>query len=116
MATLKLPLRRFLLTGGFAVAVAAAPAVVAFAVPTTAGPVPSIAACVTGESEDVYTGSCVPDLVPNSPEMPSASGTLPEVDGIPCTGANSGQCIGLSEEQQAEGPIAVPHSSVSSSP
>jgi hypothetical protein len=116
MPTLKLSVRRLILTGGFAVAVAAAPAVAAFAVPTSAIPGPSIVACPSGESDDVYTGNCVPDLVPNSPEMPSASGGLPEVDNIPCTGGNSGQCIGLEEEQQAQGPMAIPHSSVSSSP
>jgi hypothetical protein len=110
MATLKLP-ARLLLAGGFAVAVAAAPAVAVFVVPTSA---PSVTACAGGESEDQFTGMCAPDLVPNSPE--TSPGGLPEVDNIPCTGGNSGQCIGLSEEEQAAGPIAVPHSSVSSSP
>src|SRR6478672_9524682 len=115
MATLKLPTRRLLLAGGFAVAIAAAPAV-AVAIPSNSAP--TIAACPGGESEDTFTGECTPDLVPNSPEpgQTTAAGGLPEVDNIPCTGANSGQCIGLSEEQQSEGPIAVPHSSVSSSP
>ncbi|MGX9788281.1 intersectin-EH binding protein Ibp1 [Mycobacterium sp. MMS18-G62] len=115
MATLKLPARRLLLAGGFAVAVAAAPAVAVFAVPTAGTSTPSITACPSGESEDTFTGMCTPELVPNSPAVTSPGG-LPEVDNIPCTGANSGQCIGLSEEQQSEGPIAVPHSSVSSSP
>jgi hypothetical protein len=67
---------------------------------------------------------CSPDVVPNSPaQAPSPSafgetspGGLPEINGIPCTGGNSGQCIGLGEEQQAMGPQPVPHSSVSSSP
>jgi hypothetical protein len=117
MATLKLPARRLILAGGFAVAVAAAPAVAVFAVPTAGTSAPSITACADGESEDTFTGVCVPDLVPNSPAVGETSpGGLPEVDNIPCTGANSGQCIGLSEEQQSEGPMAVPHSSVSSSP
>jgi hypothetical protein len=111
MAILKLP-ARFLLAGGFAVAVAAVPAVAVFVVPTS---VPSITACPGGESEDQFTGMCAPELVPNSPQATSPGG-LPEVDNIPCTGGNSGQCIGLSEEEQAAGPIAVPHSSVSSSP
>jgi hypothetical protein len=115
MATLKLPARRLILAGGFAVAVAVAPAVAVVAVPTNSAP--TIAACPGGESEDTFTGECVPDLVPNSPEAGQTSpGGLPEINGIPCTGANSGQCIGLSEEQQSEGPMAVPHSSVSSSP
>jgi hypothetical protein len=99
--------RRLILAGGFVVAVAAAPVVAAFAVAApAAGPV---AACPNGETEDTFSTVCTPDLVPNSPELPS-------VDGIPCTGANSGQCIGLSEEQQAQGPQPVPHSTFSSSP
>ena len=115
MAILKLPQRRLLLAGGFAVAIAAAPAVAVIAVPTDSAP--TIAACAGGESEDTFTGVCVPDLVPNSPEFGETSpGGLPEVDNIPCTGGNSGQCIGLSEEEQAQGPQPVPRSSVSSSP
>jgi hypothetical protein len=114
MAILKLPPRRLLLAGGFAVAIAAAPAVAVVAISTSA---PTIAACAGGESEDTFTGVCVPDLVPNSPEFGQTSpGGLPEVDNIPCTGANSGECIGLSEEEQAQGPQPEPRSSVSSSP
>jgi hypothetical protein len=115
MATMMLPARRLILAGGFAVAVAVAPAVALFAGPVSS--VPTIAACSGGESEDIFTGVCTPDLVPNSPQAGQTSpGGLPEVDNIPCTGGNSGQCIGLSEEEQSEGPMAVPHSSVSSSP
>lgn len=115
MATLMLPARRLLLAGGFAVAVAAAPVAAVLAVPTAGTSAPTISACPNGESEDTFTGICTPELVPNSPSFTSPGG-LPEVDNIPCTGHNSGECIGLSEEQQAAGPIAVPHSSVSSSP
>jgi hypothetical protein len=115
MPTFKFPTRRLVLAGGFAAAIAAAPAVAIVAAPTHSSP--TIAACPGGESEDTFTGECVPDLVPNSPEAGETSpGGLPEVDNIPCTGGNSGQCIGLSEEEQSEGPIAVPHSTVSSSP
>ena len=115
MATMMLPARRLILAGGFAVAVAVAPTVAVFAGPVNSAP--TIAACPGGESEDTFTGECTPDLVPNSPVAGQTSpGGLPEVDNIPCTGGNSGQCIGLSEEQQSEGPMAVPHSSVSSSP
>jgi hypothetical protein len=108
--------RRLILAGGFAVAVAAAPAIAAFTVPST--PAPAVAACPNGETEDTFTNMCTPDLVPNSPEIgaTSSTGSLPSVDGIPCTGGNSGQCIGLSEEQQAQGPQPVPHSTFSSSP
>src|SRR5690242_7933287 len=105
LPTTSLP-RRLLLAGTFAAAVAAAPAIAAFA---PAGTAPSsVAACPDGESTDVYSLECLPDLVPNSPEPGFSStspvGGLPEVDNIPCTGANSGKCIGLSEDQQA-GPI-----------
>jgi hypothetical protein len=115
MATLNLPARRLLLAGGFAVAIAAAPAAAVVAVPGHSAP--TFAACPGGESEDTFTGECTPDLVPNSPEVGVTSpGGLPEVDNIPCTGGNSGQCIGLSEEEQAAGPQPVPHSTISSSP
>lgn len=114
MATVQISARRLVLAGGFAVAIAAAPAVAAFAVPSVA---PSFGACPNGETEDIYTNACTPDMVPNSPALQQTSpGGLPEISGIPCTGANSGQCIGLSEEQQSEGPIAQPNSTVSSSP
>jgi hypothetical protein len=114
MATLEFSARRLFLAGGFAVAIAAAPAVAAFTIPTVTGP--AVAACPNGETEDIYTGECTPEMVPNSPEVQSSPGGLPQVAGIPCTGANSGQCIGLSEDEQAAGPQPVPHSSVSSSP
>jgi hypothetical protein len=118
MATFHLPTRRLILAGGFAVAIAAAPAVALFAVPTSGSSAPSISACAGGETEDQFTNICVPDIVPNSPSFTSTSpvGGLPEISGIPCTGRNSGECIGLGEEQNAAGPIAVPHSEVSSSP
>ena len=118
MATFHLPTQRLILAGGFAVAIAAAPAVAMFTVPTTGSSTPSITACPGGETEDQFTNMCVPDIVPNSPASGSTApvGGLPEISGIPCTGQNTGECIGLSEEQQAEGPIAVPHSEVSSSP
>lgn len=114
MATLQISARRLILASGFAVAIAAAPAVAAFTVPSVA---PSFGACPGGETEDVYTNACTPDMVPNSPELQeTSSGGLPEVDNIPCTGGNSGQCIGLAEEQESQGPQAVPDSTVGSSP
>jgi hypothetical protein len=111
MAILELS-KRLILAGGFTVAVAAAPAIAVFAVPSA-----SPLACPGGEEEDQFTGVCIPHTVPNSgfssiPGNPS----LPAVDGIPCTGHNTGQCIGLSEEAEAMGPEPVPHSTVSSSP
>ena len=115
MATFQIAARRLILAGGFAVAVAAAPAIAVFAVPTSV-PVP-LAQCPGGEEEDLYIGSCVPHTVPNAgspfqaipgnPSLPAV--TLPGGGGaIPCTGHNSGECIGLAEEAQAEGPQPVP--------
>lgn len=109
MATLRIPARRLLIAGSFAVAIAAAPAVAAFTVPSIA---PSFGACSGGETEDVYTNACTPDMVPNSP-IQSTQGGLPSVDGIPCTGGNSGQCIGLAEDAPQYVP---PNSTVGSSP
>ena len=111
MATLELS-KRLILAGGFALAVAVTPAIAVFAGPST-----SLLACPGGEEEDQFTGVCVPHTVPNSsfstiPGNPD----LPAIDGVPCTGHNTGECIGLSEEQQAMGPQPVPRSTVSSSP
>jgi hypothetical protein len=118
MATIEISARRMLIAGGFAVAVAAAPAIAAFTFVTSAGP--SVLACPNGESTDIYNGQCIPDLVPNSPTIPQGIGVdsngYPTVDGVPCAGHNSGQCIGLEQEQQAEGPAAVPHSSLDGQP
>lgn len=116
MAILEISARRLIITGGFALAVAAAPAVAAFAGPMT-GPTPLASDCAGGEEADLYTGNCVPHTVPNSPASPfgtiAGNPDIPEVDGIPCTGANSGQCIGLAEDAPQYVP---PTSSVGSSP
>ena len=98
MATTQNPVRRLILAGGFAVAIAAAPAVAVFAVPTTSTPAP-VAECAMGDVQDPATGVCMPA---------PAQGSLPEIQGIPCTGANTGECIGLGEEQQPPQPM-VPH-------
>lgn len=113
MATLQLSARRLILAGGFAVALAAAPAIAVFAVPASSPAAPI--ACPTGEEEDLFTGICVPHTVPNSGfTTPLGNPNIPEIDGVPCTGNNTGKCIGLAESQ---GPAFVPpQSSVSSSP
>jgi hypothetical protein len=121
MATMKFPARRMIIAGGFAVAVAAAPAIAFVATPTPMAT--PLAECAGGEEPDLYTSICVPHLVPNAgepyqvlggnPDLPAVS--LPGGGGaIPCTGHNSGQCIGLAEEQQA--PVVQPESTVGSSP
>ena len=110
--------RRIAVVAGFAIAISAAPAITFFTL-SPAGPAPAFAACPAGETEDLYTDNCVPEMTPNVPggNYPTnvPGGSIPEVQGIPCTGANSGQCIGL-EEEQGNIPQVTPHSSLSSSP
>jgi hypothetical protein len=113
--------RRLVLAGGFAIAIAAAPAATLIAIPVAGADT----SCPAGEIEDLFTDACVPEMAPNVPggNWPTAgesSGAaaggvnqLPEVNGVPCTGANTGQCIGLEENQP---PMVEPHSSISSSP
>jgi hypothetical protein len=115
MATL-LSLRSSLpriLAGGFAVAALALPAVATLTATDTA----TVAACPGGESEDMYTGSCVPDLVPNSPSpflTTAGNPDVPTIGGIPCIGRQAASCVGLAENDQ--GPQVQPRTSVSSSP
>ena len=117
--------RRILVATGLSIAIAAAPAA-AFVV-SSQTPTGSVVACPAGEVEDIYIGECVPEMAPNTPggnyptptgtditsSTPGDSGSVPEVQGIPCTGANTGQCIGLQEDQV---PAVEPRSSISSSP
>lgn len=122
---LKASVKRTWLSCGFALAVVAAPAaaLIPAAPPAAAAP----AACPSGEESDVFSGDCQPFLAPNtnspdysasfSPSQVATDGAnpdIPEIDGVPCTGANSGECIGLAEDQVPND--VSPHSSVSSSP
>ena len=84
-----------------------------------------LAQCPGGEEHDLYTSMCVPHLVPNAGQPYSTISGNPDLaavnipgggGAIPCTGHNSGQCIGLEEEAASEGPAAVPRSTVGSSP
>jgi hypothetical protein len=120
MTTYPLTPGRFILAGGFALAITIAPAAAIVASPTHATDSKSIAACDTGEEEDVFTTSCTPFLVPNSPDgftTTAANPDIPEIEGVPCTGGrSSGACIGLAENEAAAGPQPVPRSTISSSP
>jgi len=122
MATFELSARRLIIAGGFAVAVAVAPAIAVFAVPSDSVP---LAQCPTGEEEDLFTGVCVPHTVPNSgsafssipgnPDVPAVN--LPGGGGaIPCTGHNSGQCIGLAESEAGQAQVQMPDTTVHQSP
>lgn len=108
--------RRAVAISGFVAAVAT-PALVLTAAPE---PAPAVAqGCSAGEEMDVYTTTCTPFLVPKSPPLFTATAAnpdIPEIDGIPCTGHNAGECIGLAEEAEAQGPPAQPRVTISHSP
>ena len=118
MTTRPYPLRRPLLIGAFIVAAAAAPAFATFSV-FDEEPGTTLAQCTSGEEHDTFTTTCVPFMVPTAPPLfttTAANPDVPEIDGIPCIGHNSGACIGLAEEQASMGPPVVPRSTISSSP
>jgi hypothetical protein len=119
MTTYPITTRRLILAGGFALAIAIAPTAAIVAHPTHATDSKRLAACDSGEEEDVFTTTCTPLLVPNSPQgftSTAANPDIPEIEGIPCTGRSAGACIGLSEDEAAAGPQPVPRSTISSSP
>lgn len=73
--------------------------------------------CPPNESKNPKTGVCIPKPPTGVGQMTTpAFGGPPEVDGVPCTGHNSYECIGLAEEGAAEGPTPTPHSTFTSSP
>ena len=98
-------------------AVAAVPALaLGSAAPAWAAP----ASCPGVESNDLYTDICLPDIVPNSgneasPQSVQGNPSLDEVDGIPCTGDDTGTCIGLSRNQERS-PDVEPTTTINSSP
>jgi hypothetical protein len=106
-----LPVRQFILAIGILAAVAA----VIFGALATLSPHLTISAkCPPGESEDLYTDVCVPELAPSVVELtPSVFGGAPEVDGVPCTGHNSYECIGLAEESLGSEPTPTVNATVS---
>lgn len=133
MASVSTLTNRVLVAGGFAVAAAAAPVMVALTAP--AGPAsPALADCPATEMLDPATGACQPfsDVTaptqnPINPEgaqlqpgeitqaTPGDVGELPAVDGIPCTGGNVGQCIGL-EQSKGAGNVELPPVPIGVSP
>jgi hypothetical protein len=105
--TFRLSSRRAILMGGFALAVAAAPVVAAVAVPAANSPTP-VAECPAGYILEPTSGACVTGGEQNTPAAIPGNPALPQVDGIPCTGANTGECIGLQESQGGGGPLPIP--------
>src|SRR5689334_12204200 len=116
MANSQRAIRRRLLIGAFVVASATAAPIAAVSSPMLGV---AQAQCSGGEEADQFTTTCVPYLVPNSGPSgfttTAANPDMPEIDDIPCTGGNSGACIGLSEDQSLL-PNVTPRSTISSSP
>lgn len=75
--------RRLTVATGIAAAVAAP--LVAAVLTAPAGLPAYLADCATGEEGDLYTGNCVPYLVPNSPASASPSACPPGVGGAQCS-------------------------------
>jgi hypothetical protein len=90
MATFQLPGRPLILAGGFAVAIAVAPAVAVLGGPTAPLAPRTVAQsdCTGGDSLDAYSLACVPDVVPG--------GGAPSEDAL--TAANSDEPQGRSSE------------------
>jgi hypothetical protein len=107
------PRRRALLAGGFAAAFCAPLAAGLVAEPASS----RLASCPGNEVLDPISGACRPQtdhapptFNPLNPEnaplqpgsitssAPGEVGQLPEVNGIPCNGNNTGLCIGLTEQ------------------
>lgn len=107
--------KRFVLGAALALAAFGAPAAMVVAAPEHA----ALADCTSGEEMDTFTTSCTPFLVPNSPSPQGFTSTaanpdVPEIDGVPCTGRDSGACIGLAEDDTA--PVVTPKVTIDSSP
>ncbi len=133
MASHTTPARRLLLAAGFALTLSAAPLIAAVAATPSAPAGPALATCPPGEQLDTASGACKPvtdkapatqspinpENVPFQPGEVTSSragdvGSLPEVDGIPCSGAaggasGTGSCIGLENSQNT---YKAPHASV----
>ncbi|WP_172800255.1 MULTISPECIES: hypothetical protein [unclassified Mycobacterium] len=77
MAIADFPVRRLILAGGVAAAIAITPMVAAFS-----GPDPlTTAACPSGEHVDAFTSACVPFLTP-SVGGPNGGQQLPQCTGV----------------------------------
>jgi hypothetical protein len=129
MATHTTFARRMLIAGGFAVAVSAGP--LAAALGTPGGPAaPALAQCPPNEVLNPNSGACEPvtdadsaptttnpiepgitDLQPGALTESGAGnvGQIPEVNGIPCNGDNTGLCLGLNENNPSNtGGVTLP--------
>lgn len=137
MATHTTFAQRLLIAGGFAVAVSAAPLLAALATPS-APAAPALAQCPPNEVLNPNSGACEPvtdasaaptttnaiepgitDLQPGSLTESGAGnvGQLPEINGIPCEGGNTGLCLGLNQNNPSNtGGVTLPQVPVGVTP
>ena len=92
MAYFKFPVRRLIVAGGFAAAIAISPAIAVVAGPSPAVGSPDVS-CPPGESEDPYTFSCVPELVPTGVASAPSVGPQSEQDLTACSGTLESECL-----------------------
>lgn len=90
MTSIEFPLRRFVIAGGFAIAVAIAPAVGLLA-GTSAPSGTQNLACDAGLEEDPYTYACVPHTVPGG--VGGDSGAPSEQELTSCSGGDRSDCL-----------------------
>lgn len=91
MAILAFPIRRFIVVGSSAAAIAISPAIAVVAGQGSTASRP-LAACPQGEIEDPYTFACVPELAPSDVGAP-VKGPPSEQELTACSGRDQGQCI-----------------------
>ena len=121
--------RRLVTAGTFVALVAAGPAAAHFVAASSHSAPAMLATCADGETEDLFTDNCVPELTPTTSgesqtvsapvaiteSYPGDPESVPEIDNIPITSPNVG--IGLEESaQDSDIPVVDPHSTLSSSP
>ncbi|MFZ0833465.1 MAG: hypothetical protein WAM92_10335 [Mycobacterium sp.] len=116
MAHFEWPVRRVVLAGAFAAAIAVSPVAAVFVDPGSAHAGPNVT-CPPGENEDPYTFSCVPELVPtgtSSTGSASSAGPQSEENLTACSGTHESECL---EQQLYPGaPVPNVNSSVHQSP
>ncbi|MUL66333.1 hypothetical protein BOO86_17810 [Mycobacterium sp. CBMA 234] len=104
--------QRILIASGFVVATIAAPTVLALSSPSNTT-LQLNTTCPPGMTLNALSGSCFTGGDQATEQVQAPSNALGWVDGIPCTGRNIGDCIGLQQNQVR---VVQPHSTVSSSP
>lgn len=113
MAHFEWPVRRLVLAGSFAAAIAISPLAAVFVGPSSAVAGPNVT-CPAGESEDPYTFSCVPELVPTGTSSTSSTGPQSEQSLTACSGSHESECL---EQQLYPGaPVPNVNTSVQQSP